>query len=350
MSPAELLKRSHVVVVLGPGGVGKTTCSAAVGLAASRLGLRTVVITVDPAKRLADALGIDSLENEPTLIESGEGELWAMMLDQQQTFDDLVRTTAANKEQAESILSNNFYRNIAGVLSGTQEYMAAEKLHQLQADSRFDLIIVDTPPARQALDLLDAPQRLVRFLEHPIYRMLTVPTRGAFKVFGLAGRTFMWSVSKVIGKELLTDAVAFFQAFEGMDKGFRDRAETVATSLTAPTTAYVIVTTPRDIAVEESLHLVDSLGAERAPELVIANQIHPGPAEVDLPRTSTDPAVAELLQLYDDAVGLASSERAALEALSHGCKQADWVNIPRADSDIHDLAQMSFLAEQILET
>ncbi|MFV1991833.1 MAG: ArsA family ATPase [Acidimicrobiales bacterium] len=352
MSAEELLKKSHVLVVLGPGGVGKTTCSAALGVSASRLGLRTVVITVDPAKRLADALGIGSLENEPTLIDDngdeGKGELWAMMLDQQQTFDDLVRNTAATQAQAQSILGNNFYRNISGVLSGTQEYMAAEKLHQLQADDRFDLIIVDTPPARHALDLLDAPQRLVRFLEHPIYRMLTLPTRGAFKAFGLASRTFLWSVSRVVGKELLSDAVAFFRAFEGMDEGFRSRAETVAVSLREPTTAYAIVTTPRDIAVEESLHLLQSLGADRAPQLVIANQTHPAPPSIELPSTSTDPALCEMLQIYRDALGLAASERAALRGLAAACDEAIWVDIPRADSDIHDLKQMDFLADQIL--
>ncbi len=348
MSAEELLKKSHVLVVLGPGGVGKTTCSAALGVSASRLGLRAIVITVDPAKRLADALGISTLENEPTLIDDDEGELWAMMLDQQQTFDDLVRNTANTEAQAQTILGNNFYRNISGVLSGTQEYMAAEKLHQLQADDRFDLIIVDTPPSRQALDLLDAPQRLVRFLEHPIYRMLTMPTRGALKAFGLAGRTFLWSVSRVIGKELLRDAIAFFQAFDGMDEGFRRRAETVAISLKAPTTAYAIVTTPRDVAVEESLHLVQSLGADRAPKLVIANQTHPAPPAIELPQTSTDTALAELFQLYRDARELAESEQAALKDLATTCAKATWVDIPRAESDIHDLQQMDFLAQKIL--
>lgn len=347
---AGYLRDRHVVVVLGAGGVGKTTCSAALGLAAAKAGLSTVVVTVDPAKRLADALGIEHLDNEPRQIEgAGEGRLWAMMLDQQQTFDDLVRRTARSESQAMTILNNRFYLNISGVLSGTQEYMAAEKLHQLQSDERFDLIIVDTPPARHALDLLDAPQRLVKFLEHPIYRLLTVPSRSVFKAFGLAGRTFVWSVSKVIGKDLLKDAVAFFQAFEGMDEGFRKRAETVSTSLTSPSTGYTIVTTPRFVAVEESLHLLGALGSGRSTELVIANQRHAKPPSLELPEVDEYSSLSEIFEIYRDSQTLASSEDTALARFKKSAPSTcRWIDIARAESDIHSLGQLDEMAEQLL--
>ena len=153
-----LLDQASVLVCAGAGGVGKTTTSAALALAAARRGRRVVVVTIDPAKRLADAIGV-TIAHEPSRVEGvGPGELWAVMLDTRATFDDLVRTHSKDPAQAEQILANRFYRNLSGALSGTQEYMAAEKLHQLHHDDRFDLVVVDTPPTRNALDFLDAPE------------------------------------------------------------------------------------------------------------------------------------------------------------------------------------------------
>ncbi|HEX8769351.1 MAG TPA: ArsA-related P-loop ATPase, partial [Acidimicrobiales bacterium] len=171
----ELVSDRSVVVCCGPGGVGKTTTAAVVALEGAMRGRRSVVVTIDPARRLADALGLGSLSDEPRLIDSKGrwgGELWALMLDTKSTFDTLVTKYAARPEQAESILSNRFYRNISSALSGTQEYMAMEKLFELHDQNRFDLIVVDTPPTRNALDFIDAPRRLTRFLDNRVFRLL----------------------------------------------------------------------------------------------------------------------------------------------------------------------------------
>ena len=219
------LAAADVVVCCGSGGVGKTTVSAALGMQAARLGRRAVVVTIDPAKRLADALGVPGgLTNDPVqLTIDASGELWALMLDTATTFDGLVRANAENPEQAERILANRFYRNVAGSLSGTQEYMAAERLHALHADPRFDLVIVDTPPTRNALDFLDAPSTLARFIDHPLFKLLMVPTRRGLKVLNLAAQPVLKTIGRVVGGDVLADAVAFFQAFSGMETGFRDR-------------------------------------------------------------------------------------------------------------------------------
>ena len=156
------------------------------------------------------------------------------MLDTKSTFDALVARYAADAVQAQRILANRFYRNISGRLSGTQEYMAAEKLYELHEESDFDLVVVDTPPTRNALDFLDAPGRLVRFLDHRLYRVLMTPTRAYLRAVGVAAQAFLRTVSKVVGGEVLGDAISFFQAFDGMEAGFRERAERVLQLLDAP--------------------------------------------------------------------------------------------------------------------
>ena len=189
---------------------------------------RTAVVTIDPAKRLADALGLEGLTNQPGRIEGDwPGELWALMLDTKSTFDDLVAKYAETPEQAERILENRFYRNISGALSGTQEYMAMEKLYELHDESDFDLVVVDTPPTRNALDFLDAPRTLTRFLDHRLYQLLMAPTRGIVRAVNVAAQAFLRTVSKVVGGEVVEDAIAFFPAFDGMEEGFRNRADHV---------------------------------------------------------------------------------------------------------------------------
>jgi anion-transporting ArsA/GET3 family ATPase len=228
---AELAARRSVVVCCGPGGVGKTTVSATFALEAARRGRRACVVTVDPARRLADALGVDSLPNTPTAVEGDwPGELHALMLDTEGTFDDLVRRYARTPEQASSIQSNRIYRNLAGALSGTQEYMA--------------MVVVDTPPTRNALDLLDAPRRLSHFLENRLFRALLVPTRAYLRALNVATRALLRTIARVAGAEIVQDAVAFFQAFQGMEEGFHNRAGAVRALLADPGTAYVLVTSP----------------------------------------------------------------------------------------------------------
>ena len=232
MTPApglrELVMERRILVCCGSGGVGKTTTAAVLALEAARAGRRAVVVTIDPAKRLADALGLEGLTGDPARIDGDwPGELWALMLDTKSTFDDLVVANAATPDQGTRILENRFYRNISGALSGTQEYMAMEKLYELHQRTEFDLVVVDTPPTRHALDFIDAPRRLSRFLDHRLFRMVTAPGRGVMRAVNVAAQTFLRTVSKVVGGEVIDDAVAFFRAFEGMEEGFRQRADAV---------------------------------------------------------------------------------------------------------------------------
>ena len=198
---AELVTRQHVIVCCGTGGVGKTTAAATLGMEGARLGRSVVVVTIDPAKRLADALGLEGLGNRPHTITRARwdpqftaptsGRLAALMLDTKSTFDGLVRRYARSPEQADRILANSFYRSIAGALSGTQEYMAAEKLNELHDEGNYDLIVVDTPPTRHALDFIDAPHRLTRLLDNRVFRLLMMPTRASLRVASVAAQAFL---------------------------------------------------------------------------------------------------------------------------------------------------------------
>lgn len=280
MSIDQVIDESTIIICCGSGGVGKTTTAAAIGIAAARTGRRVVVVTIDPAKRLADALGLnDELGNEPHLIDSTQarpGELWAMMLDTQATFDEVVRTYSANQDQVERITSNRFFRNISKNLSGTQEYMAAEKLFQLQDDQRFDLVVIDTPPTRDALNFLDAPGRLIRFLDHRLYRILLAPARGGLKVIATAMQPFVRAIGRIVGAQAFDDALAFFRAFDGMEEGFRQRAKEVVTLLRSPTTAYIVVTSPNVEAIDEADFFVSKLAIEGlSVAALIVNRIQP---------------------------------------------------------------------------
>ena len=272
-----LVAERSVVVCCGSGGVGKTTVSATFALAAAQAGRRACVVTVDPARRLADALGVESLPNTPSEV-AGDwpGHLHALMLDSKGTFDDLVERYARTPDQAEAILSNRLYQNLAGALSGTQEYMAMEKLYELVQSDEFDVVVVDTPPTRNALDLLDAPRRLTRFLENRLFRALLVPTRMSLRAVSMATQALLRTISKVAGAEIVQDAVGFFQAFEGMEDGFRSRASAVHELLADPATAYVLVTSARPDAVAEAGFFAEKL-AERDVTVaaLVVNRIAP---------------------------------------------------------------------------
>jgi anion-transporting ArsA/GET3 family ATPase len=236
----EVLADADLLVTCGPGGVGKTTCAAALGLAAARTGRDVVVLTVDPARRLADALGIDAAASEPTrvtgvaAVDEAGGSLWALMLDAEATFDQLVRNEATDVDQAESILRNPVYRSITGALAGAQEYMAVERLHQLYTSGDHDLVIVDTPPSRHALDLLEAPERLSAFLGHPVYRTLTAPGRTFARVTNAAASAFLWTVRKLAGPRIVEDTLEFFRSISGMEAGC-DAGPTPCPRCCAPT-------------------------------------------------------------------------------------------------------------------
>ncbi|WP_353943302.1 ArsA family ATPase [Streptomyces sp. HUAS MG91] len=276
---------TRIVVCCGSGGVGKTTTAAALGLRAAERGRKVVVLTIDPARRLAQSMGIDSLDNVPRRVKGIEtggdaagGELHAMMLDMKRTFDEIVEAHA-DGERAEAILNNPFYQSLSAGFAGTQEYMAMEKLGQLRARDTWDLIIVDTPPSRSALDFLDAPKRLGSFLDGKLIRVLMAPA----KVGGRAGMKFLnvgmsmmtGALGKLLGGQLLRDVQTFVAAMDTMFGGFRTRADATYKLLQAPGTAFLVVAAPERDALREAAYFVERLAAERMPLAgLVLNRVH----------------------------------------------------------------------------
>jgi anion-transporting ArsA/GET3 family ATPase len=368
-----LVERSSVIICCGSGGVGKTTTSAVIALSAARLGRRVALVTIDPARRLADALGLERLANTPTRIEGDwSGELSALMLDTKNTFDALIERYAPSADQRDRILANPFYRNISGTLSGTQEYMAAEKLFELHETDDFDLVVVDTPPTRNALDFLNAPDRLSRFLNHPMYRLLTAPTRGLVRAVNFASQTVLRSLTKVIGGEVITDAIAFFQAFDGMEEGFRQRSARVGELLQATSTAYVLVTSPRSESLDEAEFFADRLAEDGIDiSALIVNRMHPyfpveAPSAADPAHATTIAAMAradELLASQAEAAGsgtfaqilrcraafrsVAAQEVAAVERLRARTPGVSTYLVPFLVEDVHDLAGMLEMSDHL---
>jgi len=336
-----------IVVCCGPGGVGKTTVAAAVAVEGARLGRRTVVLTIDPAKRLADALGLDDLTDSPRRIEGDwPGELWAVMLDSRSTFDALVDTYAPDADQAAAILANRFYRNIAGALSGTQEYMAMEKLFELHVDERFDLVVVDTPPTRNALDFVDAPRRLTRFLDNRLFRLLMLPARTGFRAVNVATQALLRTVGKVVGADLVSDAVMFFQAFEGMEDGFRQRAQGVLDLLADPATAFVLVTAPRRDAAREAEFFAEKLGeAGIGVQGLIVNRMHPRFETVERVggRIAGGTALAPLYRNVAELARMAEGEEEHVAGLAARL-DAPAVRVPELETDVHDLPGLARVA------
>jgi anion-transporting ArsA/GET3 family ATPase len=299
------------------------------------------VVTIDPAKRLADALGLEGLSNEPHEVPGnwGDGELWALMLDTKTTFDDVVTRNAASEQQAQAILDNRLYRNISSALGGTQEYMAMEKLYEVHQAGKFDLVVVDTPPTRRALDFLDAPARLMRFLDNRIFRVLVTPTRAGFRAVGVATQLFLRTISRVVGGAVVADTVAFFAAFEGMEQGFRDRAAKVEELLEDSGTAFVVVASPRPDAVTEALFFADRLrGSSAGVQALIVNRMFPafGPApSTDL--EGDDDRLGPLLVNLAELDQVASREERFVATLVERLPGTPLIRVPFLADDVHDV-------------
>ncbi|MFG3112950.1 ArsA family ATPase [Streptomyces sp. NPDC048197] len=274
--------RTRIVVCCGSGGVGKTTTAAALGVRAAERGRKVVVLTIDPARRLAQSMGISELDNVPRQVkgvdEAAGGELHAMMLDMKRTFDEIVEGHA-DADRARAILENPFYQSLSAGFAGTQEYMAMEKLGQLRASNEWDLIVVDTPPSRSALDFLDAPKRLGSFLDGKFIRVLMAPA----KVGGRAGMKFLnvgmsmmtGTLSKLMGGQLLRDVQTFVAAMDTMFGGFRTRADATYRLLQAPGTAFLVVAAPERDALREAAYFVERLAAEQMPLAgMVLNRVH----------------------------------------------------------------------------
>jgi anion-transporting ArsA/GET3 family ATPase len=303
-----------IIVCCGSGGVGKTTTSAALALRAAERGRKVVVLTIDPARRLAQSMGIEELDNTPRRVVGvgptpghEGGSLDAMMLDMKRTFDEVVESQAS-PEKAKQILDNPFYVALSSSFAGTQEYMAMEKLSQLRALDEWDLIVVDTPPSRSALDFLDAPQRLGRFLDGRLIRLLTAPAKtgmSAMRVLNAGFAMMTGALTKILGAQVLKDAQTFVTAFDTMFGGFRERAEATYRLLQAPGTAFLVVAAPEPDALREASYFVERLDSERMPLAgLILNRVHTSAAgRLSAARSL---AAAETLELQDRPNGSGS--------------------------------------------
>jgi anion-transporting ArsA/GET3 family ATPase len=356
---------NRVVVCCGAGGVGKTTTAAAMALRAAEYGRTVVVLTIDPAKRLAQALGIETLGNTPQrvpLAPEVTGELHAMMLDMRRTFDEMVLQYSSDAERAEAILENQFYQTVATSLAGTQEYMAMEKLGQLLAEDKWDLIVVDTPPSRNALDFLDAPKRLGSFMDSRLWRLLLAPGRGIGKlVTGVVGLA-MKALSTVLGSQMLSDAAGFVQALDATFDGFRQKADKTYELLKRRGTQFVVVSAAEPDALREASFFVDRLSKEHMPLAgLILNRTHPMLCELNAEManeaaekleasdgdTGSDALTAALLRIHADRAMTAKREVRLLSRFTGANPAVAIVGVPSLPFDVSDLEALRAIADQI---
>ena len=350
-----VLDARDIVVCCGSGGVGKTTTAAALALRAAERGRRVVVVTIDPARRLAQSLGLTELDNVPRRVEGAGrngGELHAMMLDMKRTFDEIV-VAHADPARAEQILTNPFYVSLSSSLAGTQEYMAMEKLGQLHASGEWDLVIVDTPPTRSALDFLDAPERLTGFLDGRFIRLMLAPAkaggRAYMKVINVGMQTFTGVIGRITGAALLNDLREFFTAFETLFGGFRERAQQTYDLLKADSTAFVVVAAPDPAALREASYFVERLSTDDMPLAgVVVNRVHrTGAPQLTAERSVAAAEVLEqhggaklaagVLRLHAERVALAARERRIVAAFSAGLPAVPIVEVEAMATDVHDI-------------
>ncbi len=358
-----VIEGREIVICAGSGGVGKTTTSAAIALGMAARGLRVCVLTIDPAKRLADSLGLRELGNEATMVDpqlleeqgvdtSGGGELWAMMLDAKETFDALVARHAEDAEARDRVLNNRIYQQISGALAGSQEYMAMEKLFELHSEGRFDLLVLDTPPSRNALDFLDAPKRLVQFIEGKSLQIFLRPTGLAARVASRGTGMVLAVLKRIVGFDLLADLSEFFTAFSGMIEGFQDRAHRVSSLLADDRTCFLIICGPRGEPIDEAVFFHSKL---------VENEMHFGAAVVNRVRYrlgTRQPKVGDLAgriesELEDaDLAGrlarnlaeydvLAVRDQKNIDRLREALNGEPVIRIPYLDTDVHDIAGLA---------
>ena len=352
--------QTRIIVCCGSGGVGKTTTSAALALRAAERGRKVVVLTIDPARRLAQSLGIEQLDNTPRPVAgvagSGGpgGSLDAMMLDMKRTFDEVV-LSQASPEKAKQILQNPFYIALSSSFAGTQEYMAMEKLGQLyrdaQASGAYDLIVVDTPPSRSALDFLDAPERLSSFLDGRFIRMMLAPARGPARLMSAGFSLVTGALSKVLGGAFLKDLQTFVSALDTVFGGFRARAQQTYALLQARGTAFLVVAAPEDDALREAAYFVERLQGDRMPlaglvvnRAVVADSGPSGHGELSVAaamaateRLDPDSVTAGLLRIHADRERLVARQRMLRERFNAAHPRVPSVVVPTLAGDVHDL-------------
>jgi anion-transporting ArsA/GET3 family ATPase len=353
-------RRTRIIVCCGSGGVGKTTTAAAIGLRAAERGRHVVVLTVDPARRLAQSMGLSMLDNTPRPVPglvtpdgaAGDGSLHAMMLDMKRTFDEIVEAHA-DPDRAAQILANPFYQSLSSSFAGTQEYMAMEKLGQLRRAQEWDLIVVDTPPSRSALDFLDAPQRLGRFLDGRLLRLLTAPAkvggRAYLRVLNAGFGMVTGVLTKILGAQVLRDVQTFVTALDTMFGGFRERADYTYQLLRAPGTAFLVVAAPEPDALREASYFVERLAQERMPLAgLLLNRVQRAPAArlsaarsqaaaETLQASGSHPLAVTALRLHSERMQQVSAQRRLAEHFTAAHPVVPVAEIPAQAQDVHDL-------------
>ncbi len=358
MSVAELLEGKRICVCGGSGGVGKTTTSAAIALGMAAAGAKVAVVTIDPARRLANALGLEELENEPRRVKPArlagqieiKGELWAMMLDPKRTFDELIERIAADPGRAQEIKDNRIYRELSTAVSGSQEFTAVAKLYELERDGDFDLLVLDTPPSRNALDFLDAPGRLTSFLDGRALKTFIRPTGLGMRVLGRGAAPFLGALRRVTGVDLIGDLSTFFSLLGDMTEAFSLRAEQVERMLKAPTSAFVLVTSAQGAAIDEAIWFRRTLLQSGLPFAgVIVNRVHHdmlGDAEPEhllaaLGDELPSELAARVAANFGDYHLLARRDQRNVARLREELgDRGGWgpILVPHLDDDVHDVA------------
>jgi anion-transporting ArsA/GET3 family ATPase len=341
------LEDKRVIVCAGAGGVGKTTTSAALALGLAADGARVAVVTIDPARRLANALGLKTLDNEPRRVDRRRlaghgievrGELWAMMLDPKRTFDELVDRLAPDERAAQEVHANRIYQQISGAVAGSQEYTAMAKLYELDRDGRFDAIVLDTPPSRNALDFLDAPERLTGFLEGRALRAFLAPTGLAARIVGRGTSVVLSALKRVTGVGLLEDLSTFFGSLGSLLDGFRERAAGVQRLLADPATTFIVIASPEHEPVAEAIYFGGKLREAGLPfGGLVVNRVHaPVGGEVDESALGAELA-AKVRETAAEVELLAERDAAAIERLRSELGDDEPVLIPHLEGDVHDV-------------
>ena len=358
MSVEALIRRKEVVICAGSGGVGKTTTSAAIAAGMAQRGKKVVVLTIDPAKRLADSLGLPELGNEERQVDparlraaglGGEGELWAMMLDPKQTFDDLVDAHAPDAATREAVLANPIYRQLSNAVAGSQEYMAMEKLHELHQEGRYDLLVLDTPPTRNALDFLDAPARLSRFIDSRSLQFFRAGSRAGLGLLGRGTAVLFTLLKRATGADLLEDLARFFNAFGDMSEGFRERARRVDALLGDSRTTFLLVSSPRAASIAEASFFVQKLRDSDLPfGGTIVNRLreplearHTAALESELAGLLEERVARRVLQNLDDHLRLAERDAHNVAMLRKQLGRRPMIEVPELPGDVHDIAGLA---------
>jgi anion-transporting ArsA/GET3 family ATPase len=343
-----VLRDRRIVICVGPGGVGKTTTAAAVAMGLAERGRKVAVITIDPARRLADALGLEELGNEPRLVDPArfaghgveiQGELWALMLDAKRTFDDLIERLAPDARARDEVLANRIYQQLSGAVAGSQEFTAIAKLYELDQDGDYDVLVLDTPPSRNALDFLDAPQRLAGFFHGRAIRLFIRPAGLGGRIVGRGTGVVFSVLERLTGVDLLHDLSVFFRSLGGMVDGFVERARRVGALLEDPGTTFLIVTAPRHDPVEEAVYLHRRLREQGLPfGAVVVNRVHEaGPSAADLSEELGAALADRVAASARELDALAARDAVAVEQLLADLGGPPAFVVPELEDEVHDM-------------